>query len=894
MIRSTSKMAVMLLMSISLAGISIFPAAGDTEPNDSFGAAEWVTAGTWHTGASGPTDMKDFYKLNLSTGQYCNINCMVGMYSPRYTFSLYDPEESLLKTSGVVETYTSCYLNYTLGQSGAGRYYLVAEVETCSTNQYGSYGFQLYLYNQSDGGKAGDAGDTIDTARQLGEGSSDGRLGDRDKADHYKFSAPGGFMINSTLTAGTAGDSPLSMTLYRSGGAVLDSTGWLSPGASAVVRHTTSDNAPGDYILSVCQTAGGGNNYTVSLSIRPQNDAGSGKDAPASYLRALSLPGSGKYTGWMAGDDAADAYNISLAGGQMIDCTLEAGRTGSEKLELALLRPDGDGLFTISATPGGSSARGWILNSTGGGIFHPVISGRNSYDLTIVISDQGDGAAAGDAGETIDAARPVIMNYNYSGLLGADDGADCYSFNGKATQPVTANFLMTNATGQGHVILYGPSNIVLMDSPGTTIGVPVSNRVTLVSDGTHYLVVLGGRMDYVFNITTPPDTSPPVLNITYPGEGEGSILPEITVTGTASDLVGVVVVQISRDNSTWANCTGTTTWSGKFDLVEGPNLIHVRARDVAGNMARATRLVFFDKRSPVLNVSYPPDRSYLHVPWVEVRGNASDNLRITVVEVSLDGARWVAANGTTSWSLANITLAEGTNTISVRALDPAGNNDTWRVRVTVDTQLPQVSVAYPANGSWLNNNTVELGGAASDNILMEKVEVSLTGGSWRAATILPGDQWSLAGFALKPGANNITVRATDMAGNSARKTLLLNVDNEPPVVFITSPTDGKKVDRNRLVVRGTSSDNMLLSGLKLKVNGEDVPVTGTAGWMANITLWEGKNTILATATDVANNTQSATITVTYEKAKSQPGFGAFLLVTALAVGLALLAKKRNR
>lgn len=883
----------MLLISLSLATISIFPAAGDTEPNDSFAGAEWVTAGAWHTGASGPADMQDYYKFNLSTGQYCNINCMVGMYSPRYTFSLYDPDENLLKSSGLVETYSSCYLNYTLGQSGAGTFYMVAEVETCSTNQYGSYGFQLYLYNQSDGGKAGDAGDTMDTARQLGEGSSDGRLGYRDKADYYKFSAPGGFMIEASLAAGTAGDSPLSMTLYRTGGAVLDATGWLSPGACAVVRHTTAESAPGDFLLSVCQTAGSGNNYTVSLSIRPQNDAGSGKDAPASFVRGLSLPGSGKYAGWMAGDDTADAYNISLAGGQMIDCTLEAGRTSPEKLELSLLRPDGDGLFTISAPSGGTSARGWILNSTGGGILHTVVSGPNSYNLTLAISDQSDGAAAGDAGQTIDAARPVIMNYDYSGLLGADDNADCYSFPGKATQPVTVNFLMTNATGQGHVILYGPSNSVLMDSPGATIGVPVSGRISLVADGTHYLVVRGGRMDYVFNITTPPDTSPPVLNITYPGDGEGSVTSEITVTGTASDLVGVVVVQLGRDNATWSNCTGTTSWSGKFDLVEGPNIIYVRAKDVAGNIARASRLVFHDKRSPVLNVTYPADRSYLHVPWVEVRGNASDNLRISVVEVSLDGARWLAANGTNSWSLANLSLAEGPNTISVRALDPAGNNDTWRVRVTVDTQPPQVTVVYPSTGSCLNNNTVELGGAASDNILMEKVEVSLTGGSWRAAAILPGDQWSLAGFPLKPGANNLTVRATDMAGNTARRTLLLEVDTEPPVVFITSPTDGKKVDRNRLAVKGTAADNMVLTGLKLKVNGEDVPVTGMAGWMANITLWEGKNTIVATATDLANNTQSVTITVTYEKAKPQPGFEVILLIIALAVGLVLLAKRRN-
>ena len=59
--------------------------------------------------------------------------------------------------------------------------------------------------------------------------------------------------------------------------------------------------------------------------------------------------------------------------------------------------------------------------------------------------------------------------------------------------------------------------------------------------------------------------------------------------GTASDNDAVQNVELSTDGVNWVLADGTTTWSRTLDLVVGPNTIHVRATDTAGN--RATGMI---------------------------------------------------------------------------------------------------------------------------------------------------------------------------------------------------------------------------------------------------------------------------------------------------------------
>src|SRR5256886_4996933 len=79
------------------------------------------------------------------------------------------------------------------------------------------------------------------------------------------------------------------------------------------------------------------------------------------------------------------------------------------------------------------------------------------------------------------------------------------------------------------------------------------------------------------------DTIPPQIAITFPSNS--TVLPyaNVTVTGNASDNVGVQTVELSTDNLTWVRTNGTVTWTVNLTIPVGTTTIYARATDTAGN-----------------------------------------------------------------------------------------------------------------------------------------------------------------------------------------------------------------------------------------------------------------------------------------------------------------------
>ncbi len=84
-------------------------------------------------------------------------------------------------------------------------------------------------------------------------------------------------------------------------------------------------------------------------------------------------------------------------------------------------------------------------------------------------------------------------------------------------------------------------------------------------------------------------------------------------------------------------------------------------------------------------------------------------------------------------------------------------------------------------------------------------------------------------------------------------------DTTPPLLTINQPTNNQVFNASSITVSGTASD---ASGIaSVTVNG--IPATGTTAWSENVTLANGTNTIIVTATDVPGNIATVAITVTY-------------------------------
>jgi hypothetical protein len=85
---------------------------------------------------------------------------------------------------------------------------------------------------------------------------------------------------------------------------------------------------------------------------------------------------------------------------------------------------------------------------------------------------------------------------------------------------------------------------------------------------------------------TNTNTAPPSVRITSPGSTIVSTSAAwLTVTGTASDNVGVAAVRWTTSTGGSGTAAGTSNWSAQVPLLKGDNVVIVRAYDAAGNSA---------------------------------------------------------------------------------------------------------------------------------------------------------------------------------------------------------------------------------------------------------------------------------------------------------------------
>ena len=387
---------------------------------------------------------------------------------------------------------------------------------------------------------------------------------------------------------------------------------------------------------------------------------------------------------------------------------------------------------------------------------------------------------------------------------------------------------------------------------------------------------------------TPPDTTPPTVTVTTPTSGSTYSTGSSTVNlgGTASDNVGVTQVTWANSRGGSGTASGTTSWTvSGITLQSGANVLTVTARDAANNSATATLTVTYtppDTTPPTVTITSPTSSSTYSTgsSTVNLGGSASDNVGVTQVTWANNRGGSGTASGTTSWTVSGITLQSGANVLTVTATDAANNSATATLTVTYtppDTTPPTVTVTTPTSGSTYStaSSTVNLGGSASDNVGVTQVTwANSRGGSGTASGTT---SWTVSGITLQSGANVLTVTATDTANNAGTATLTVTYtppDTTPPAVTITSPTSGSTYSTGSSMVNlgGSASDNVGVTQVTWANNrGGSGTASGTTSWtVSGITLQSGANVLTVTATDAANNSATATLTVTYTPPDATP------------------------
>ena len=340
------------------------------------------------------------------------------------------------------------------------------------------------------------------------------------------------------------------------------------------------------------------------------------------------------------------------------------------------------------------------------------------------------------------------------------------------------------------------------------------------------------------------DTQAPGVTINTPAAGLLTSNPQVTVSGTVSEEFATVTV-----NGIPAIVTGTS-WSLGYTLAEMGNTLTVQAVDRAGNTGNAAISVTLDSiipAAPVLAAPVTPT----NVATLTLTGTAEAMATVKIYAgAALIGT--VAADAQGSFNLANITLAEEANNFSASATDSAGNESLPSLPVTaiLDTLPPVITVAAPAENTFFSAPQITVTGNLNEPV----AALSANG----QPVTLQSAEFEQA-LTLTPGLNSIILVATDLAGNSATKTVLVTLDATPPVVTITAPVSGGITKTAQVTVAGTISKPFTSA----TINGTTVTVTDqTFNFL--YTLQEGENTLTVEATDRAGNTGSAAVTKTLD------------------------------
>ncbi len=313
------------------------------------------------------------------------------------------------------------------------------------------------------------------------------------------------------------------------------------------------------------------------------------------------------------------------------------------------------------------------------------------------------------------------------------------------------------------------------------------------------------------------------------------------------NLAGTVDFDVTADvaaflagaaNDGWLVRKTDETMSGRVDFV---------SRE-AGSGTAARLVVAFQAPAPQPTVSIisPLDGSFSRSPTIQVAGQAGGS----ATAVSVNGQP--ASLGPGGVFTAPVTLSAGFNSIVATASDAAGDQATATVGVILDTTPPTVTLISPAAGMFTNQPQVGVAGTALDDNGVASVTVN------GQAVTLAASQFSTA-VQLVPGANQITVIATDLAGNT-RTTAVSVTQYSVPVVAITSPSDLSYVNATTATVSGTVAVTGT-GGATVSVNGVAATVGGSTFTAAGVPLIEGGNTLTATASDGQGRVGTASINV---------------------------------
>jgi C1A family cysteine protease len=357
------------------------------------------------------------------------------------------------------------------------------------------------------------------------------------------------------------------------------------------------------------------------------------------------------------------------------------------------------------------------------------------------------------------------------------------------------------------------------------------------------------------------DTVAPLLTVLGPSEGDWRQSTNIQAVWAGNDPLpgsGILGYEVRWDAGSWTSM-GTSTMTSAT-LAEGSHSLQVKAFDRAMNTGLSTVHFGVDLTLPMISIAHPMDGALFNTKSLDVSWSGSDALSgLDHFELGLDGS-WTTLGLETHRTLQN--LGDGTHTVTIRAVDQAGNQRSDAVNFSIDTMAPTL-ILEPGDGAVFNSSTIQMSWQGADPYPAS--------GIWFYWTELDGAGWvnrssgTSLSLTLAEGSHTFRVRAFDRAMNSAILSSGLFIDLTSPTIAFVYPVEaGALVNSSAFTVSWTGSDQG--SGIdhyELEVDGawtilgdvESCPLGG---------LQEGAHSLTIKAIDRAGNTRQCALSFTVD------------------------------
>ncbi len=238
------------------------------------------------------------------------------------------------------------------------------------------------------------------------------------------------------------------------------------------------------------------------------------------------------------------------------------------------------------------------------------------------------------------------------------------------------------------------------------------------------------------------------------------------------------------------------------------------------------------------------------VPEIRV----TDDLSTFSYTATLDGAPYT--------SLTPVTI-EGWHTLAVHAVDGPGNASDAQVKFLVDKTPPAVAILegttpFPP-GFYFNRDVI--GNATVTDISQTTVTAAVDDQPYTLGTPITAE-----------GSHTISVTAVDEVGwSTTAGPIPFVIDKTPPALTFTSHSNGQVLTAAHAILIGGSDDAVTVA-----VGGSSAVVDGSAKTFTSVDLplLEGDNDIVASGTDLAGNTGTATLKLVVDTRAPEVSFTA--------------------